>query len=132
MRKHVSLVYITCFQVLMPPIIHLNEQCVFHVLMLLIIQTGLGDSSSDVLQFSTSITVLTGTDLPNVFLLLLLCSATPMSASVIKFRDESVKSLHKLPVVLSSCPPPSSNIDEERVKSMHDLSVPLLRHGQSR
>ena len=48
------------------------------------IQTGLGDPSSDVPSSSTSVLVLMGTDLPNVFLLL--CSVIPMSASVIKFR----------------------------------------------
>ena len=49
-----------------------------------IIQTGLGDLSSDVPSSSTSVMVLTGTDLPNVCLLL--CSVIPMSASVIIFR----------------------------------------------
>ena len=42
------------------------------------------DPSSDVLSSSTSVMVLTETDLPNLFLLL--CSAIPMSVSVIKFR----------------------------------------------
>ena len=67
--------------------------------MLLYIHIGLENPSSDVQQSFTSITILTGMDLPNVFFFL--CSAIPMSPSVIKFRDNRVKSMHKRPVVLS-------------------------------
>ena len=74
------------------------------------IQTGLGDPSSDVPSSFTSDLVLTGTDLPNVFLLL----CPPPSSN---FEDERVKSMNKCPVVLSRCPPPSSNFGDERVKS---------------
>ena len=55
--------------------------------------------SSDVPSSSTSVTILTGTDLPNVFLLLY--SAIPISASVSRFRGQMVKSMRKFPVVLS-------------------------------
>ena len=40
-----------------------------------VLQTDLGDPSSDGLPSSTSVTISTGTDLPNV--VLLLCSAIP-------------------------------------------------------
>ena len=40
MRKHVSRVYITCFYMLMPTIIHVNEPRVFHVLMTPIIHVN--------------------------------------------------------------------------------------------
>ena len=95
-----------------------------------LLQTGLGDPSSDVPSSSTSVLVLMGTVLPNVFLLL--CSVIPMSASVIKFRGERVKSMNKCPIVPSRCPLQSSNLGDEKIKSMHDVSVSLFCHGQSR
>ena len=67
------------------PCTHNGRQTHYHCLQVrLMVQTGLGDPSSNVPSSSTSVMVLMGTDLPNVFLLL--CSVIPMSVSVIKFR----------------------------------------------
>ena len=60
------------------------------------VQTGLGDPSSDVPSSSTSVMVLTGTDLPNVFLLP--CSVIPMSASDVPLFCHVVRLRHQISV----------------------------------
>ena len=78
-----------------------------------VLQTGLGDPSSDVPSSSTSVMVLTWTDLPNVICFNVPSFPCPPPSS--NFGDERVKSMIKCPVVLSRGPPPSSNLGDERV-----------------
>ena len=112
---HFSAQYITLFAYYM-----------FHFLITcIIIQTGLGDPSSDVPSSSTSVMVLTG-------------SAQCIFASMFRHSDvclrhqiswlKGLNQCIKCPVFPSRCLPPSSNLGDERVKIMHDLSISLFCH----